>query len=144
MRRFVPFGLMAILFIFLAVPAQAQDVTGDWTITYSQMGRQGGAPREVSMEVTLVQDGAVVTGTTMMAMGGRGGGGEPPPPQEVAIEDGQMDGDKLTFTLTRGTGERSTIITFTGTVEGGAMAGTMAMSGGRGGGEPVAFKGVKK
>jgi hypothetical protein len=144
MRRIVPLGLMAILLMFQAAPVQAQDVTGDWTITYSQMGRQGGAPREVSMEVTLVQDGAVVTGTTMMAMRGRGGGGEAPAPQEVAISDGTMEDGKLTFSIARAMGERTMTMTFTGTVDGNAMEGTMATAGGMGGGEPIPFKGVKK
>jgi hypothetical protein len=133
--------------MFLATPVQAQ-VTGDWTITYSQMGRQGGAAREVSMEITFKQDGAAVTGTTMMAMGGRArGGGEAPAPQEVAISDGKMEGDKLTFTINRGMGERTISMVFTGTVTGAAMEGTMAMGGGMGGmggGEPIPFKGVKK
>ncbi|MFH1762977.1 MAG: hypothetical protein ABIF09_02190 [Gemmatimonadota bacterium] len=144
MRRFVPLGLLAMLLMFLATPVQAQNVTGDWTITYSQMGRQGGAAREVSMEITFLQDGTAVTGTTMMAMGGRGGGGEAPAPQEIAISDGKMDGNTLTFTINRGMGERTISMVFTGTVAEDAMEGTMAMAGGMGGGEPIPFKGVKK
>lgn len=148
MRRFVPLGLLAMLPMFLATPVQAQ-VTGDWTITYSQMGRQGGAAREVSMDITFQQDETEVTGTTMMAMGGRGGaaGGTPPAPQEVAISDGKMEGNELTFTINRGMGERTISMVFTGTVDGAAMEGTMAMGGGMGGmggGEPIPFKGVKK
>ncbi len=148
MRSIVPFGLSAILLMFLAVPVQAQDVTGDWTITYSQMGRQGGQAREISLEITFLQDGATVTGTTMMAMRGRrgGGGGDPPAPQEVEISDGTMEDGKLTFSIVRGMGERTMTMVFTGTVEGNAMEGTiaMAMPGGMGGGEPIPFKGVKK
>jgi hypothetical protein len=147
MRAIVPFGLMAILLMFLAAPVQAQGVTGDWTITYSQMGRQGGEAREISMEVTFLQDEATVTGTAMMAMGGRGrggGGGDPPAPQEIAIEDGTMEGDVLTFTINRGMGERTMSMVFTGTVAGNEMKGTLAMSGGMGGGEPIPFQGVKK
>ena len=74
MRRLIPFAFMAVLMI-MAGPLQAQDVSGVWTLSYSQMGRQGGAPRDVSMDVTLKQDGATVTGTALMPMGGRGGGG---------------------------------------------------------------------
>jgi hypothetical protein len=144
MRRIVPLGLTAILLIFFVGPLQAQDVTGDWTLTYTMMGR-GGQEMERSMEITFLQDGATVTGTTMMQMRRRpGGGGDPPAPQEVAIEDGKMEGDKLTFTISRGMGERTMIMTFTGTVSGATMEGTMAISGGMGGGEPVPFKGVKK
>ena len=144
MRRIVPLGLMAMLFMFLAPTVQAQDVTGTWTITYSQMGRQGGQAREVSMDITFQQDGAEVTGTTMMAMGGRRGGGEAPAPQEVAITDGKMEEGKLTFSIARGMGERTMTMTFTGAIDGNAMEGTMVMAGGMGGGDPIPFKGVKK
>ena len=72
------------------------------------------------------------------------GSGNPPEPQEIAIEDGKMEGDKLTFTINRSMGERTFSMTFTGTVSGATMEGTMATSGGMGGGEPVPFKGVKK
>jgi hypothetical protein len=76
MRSLISLAFMAVL-MTLAAPLQAQDVTGDWTITYSMMGRQGGQAREVSMDVSLQQDGTVVTGTALMAMGGGRGGQEP-------------------------------------------------------------------
>ena len=142
MRRLVPFAFVAVL-MTLAGPLQAQDVSGAWTLTYSQAGRQGGQAREVSMDVTLKQDGAAITGTALMAMGGRGGagGGEP---QEVPITDGKIDGNEFTFSIVRGMGERSMTMVYSGTVSGNNMEGTMAMAGGMGGREPVAFKGVKK
>ncbi len=146
MQRIVPLGFTAILLMFLAAPLQAQDVTGDWTLTYTMMGR-GGQSMERSMEITFQQDGATVTGTTMMQMrgpAGAGAGGNPPAPEEVAIEDGKMEGDQLTFTINRNMGERSFSMTFTGAVAGATMEGTITMSGGRGGGDPVPFKGVKK
>jgi len=144
MLRIALFGFTASLLMFFAGPLQAQDVTGDWTLTYTMMGR-GGQSMERSMEITFQQDGATVSGTTMMQARGRpGGGGNPPEPQEVAIEDGKMEGDKLTFVINRGMGERTMTMTFTGTVSGATMEGTMAISGGMGGGEPVPFKGVKK
>ena len=145
MRRVVPLGFVAMLLAFMAVPLQAQDVTGSWSLTYSMMGR-GGQATERSQDFTFVQDGAVVTGTTMMQMGGRpgGAGGDPPAPQEIAIQDGKMDGNTLTFAFTRGMGERSMTQTFTATVSGNTMEGTITISGGMGGGEPIPFKGVKK
>ena len=143
MRRLMPLAFMAVL-MTLAAPLQAQ-VTGDWTLTYSMMGRQGGQAREVSMDVTLQLDGAVVTGTALMAMGGaRGGAAGAPQPQEIAISDGKIEGDKVTFSVARGMGERSMTFVYSGTVEGNTMEGTMAMGGGRGGREPIPFKGVKK
>lgn len=145
MRRIVPVGLVALFMALMAIPAQAQDVTGTWTFTYSQMGR-GGQAMERSQDFTFEQAGAVVTGTTMMQMGGRpgGAGGNPPAPQEIAITDGKMDGNKLTFSFTRGMGQRSMTQTFAGTVTGDTMEGTITMAGGMGGGEPIPFKGVRK
>jgi len=144
MRRFVPLGLMAMSLMFLATSVQAQDVTGSWTLTYSQMGRQGGQAREVSMELTLVQDEATVTGTTMLAMGRGRAGGEAPAPQEVAISDGKIEGNQLTFTINRTMGERTMSTVYTATVDEDTMEGTLTMAGGMGGGEPIPFKGVKK
>lgn len=142
MRSLISLAFMAVL-MTLAAPLQAQDVTGDWTLTYSMMGRGGTPGREVSMDVSLVQDGAEVTGTALMAMGGgRGAGG--PEPQEIAITDGKMDGDQLTFSVVRGMGERSMTFIYSGTVAGNTMEGNLAMDGGRGPREPIPFKGVKK
>ena len=146
MRRIVPLGLMAVLFMFMAPGLEAQDVSGAWTLTYTQMGRDGQS-MERTMEITFEQEGAAVTGTTMMQMRGRpgGGGGAPPAPQEVTIEGGKMEDGQLTFNIVRGQGERSMTMVFTAKVAENTMEGTLAMTGGmRAGGEPVPFKGVKK
>ena len=146
MPSLIPFAFTAVL-MALAGPLQAQDVSGTWTLTYSQMGRQGGQAREVSMDVTLKQDGTAVTGTALMAMRGRPGGagragaGQP---QEIPIADGKIEGDQLTFSVVRGQGERTMTMVFTSTVAGSEMVGNMAMSGGMGRGQPIPFKGVKK
>ena len=142
MRSVISLAFMAVL-MTLAAPLQAQDVTGDWTLTYSMMGRQGGQAREVSMDVSLQQDDNEVTGTALMAMGG-GRGGAAGAPQEIAITDGKIEGDKFTFSVARGMGERSMAFVYSGTVVGATMEGTMAMGGGRGGREPIVFTGVKK
>jgi hypothetical protein len=150
MRRLASFGLMAVLFLLMAPTLQAQDidVTGDWTITYTMQGRQGGQAREVSMDITLKQEGANVTGTALMAMGRRpgGAGGAAPEPQPIPLTDVKLEGDKLTFTVSRTMGERTTATVYNATVAGNTMEGTMSMTGGmRGGtGEPLPFKAVKK
>ncbi len=143
MRSVISLAFMAVL-MTLASPLQAQDVSGTWVLTYTQMGRNGQS-MERTMEITFNQDGSEVTGTTMMQMGGRGGGGTPPAPQEVNIDGGTFEGNKLTFNIIRGQGERAMTMVFSSTVEGSTMDGTLAMTGGpRAGGEPIAFKGVKK
>ncbi|MGD2122102.1 MAG: hypothetical protein PVJ76_10180 [Gemmatimonadota bacterium] len=148
MRRFVSLGLMAVLFMLVVPALQAQEVnvTGDWTITYTMQGRQGGPGREMSMDVTFQQEGTTVTGTALMAMPGRpGGGGGAPEPEPISLTDTNLEGDQLTFTVSRGMGERTFSQVFTATVAGNEMEGTVAMGGGmRGGGEPIPFTAVKK
>lgn len=144
MRRFVPFGLMAAFLLILAPSLQAQGVSGDWTLTYTMMGRPEGQAMERTMDVTLKQDGEAITGTALMAMRGRPGGEGGGEPQEVPISEGKLEGDQITFTVARSMGERTMAFVFTGTVSGNAMEGTMTMAGGMRGGDPIPFKGVKK
>ena len=143
MRRIVSYGLTGLLLTLLASPVQAQeDISGEWTLTYTMMGRQGGQGREINQNITLVQEGNTVTGTALMMMGRPGGGGGEP--QEVEITDGTIEGDQLTFTITRGMGERTMSTVYTATVSGNEMEGTIAMDGGRGPRDPIPFTGVKK
>ena len=144
MRKAIPLFLTILLSLFL-VPdrAQAQDVSGTWTLTYTMMGRQGGQGMERSMDVTLQQDGTNITGTALMQMRGRPGGGDPPPAREIAISDGKFEDGTLTFSITTGMGERSFTQTFVATsVTATTMEGTL--SGGMRSTDPIPFKGVKK
>lgn len=138
MRRFVPVGFMAAMLLLVTLPLQAQNVSGTWDITTTtQRG-------ERTISVTLVQDGATVTGTATMPMMGRpGGGGGGGAPMEVEISDGKFENGTLTFSITMGMGERSFTQTYTATtVTADAMEGTVA--GGMRATEPTPFKGVKK
>ena len=143
MRRLLPFGLLAVLFFLPAPPAQAQDMSGDWVLTYTMMGRQGGQGREVSMNVTLVQEGEALTGTAFMQMRARGGAGGSGV-QEVPITDGSVDGNSFSFSVVRGMGERSMAFVYSGTMTEEGMEGEMAMQGGMGNRPPIPFKGVRK
>jgi beta-galactosidase len=72
---------------------------------------------------TLKQDGSKLTGTVEGAGGpGGGGGGDQP----VAIEDGKVDGNNLSF--------RAGTTTYTGTVERDQLQLQRSFAGGRGGG----------
>lgn len=145
MRRIALFSVVPALLLLFVGPLHAQNpnVTGAWELTYSMTGR-GGQAMTRTMTVTFQQDGTAVTGTvTIAGMGRRGGAGEtPPPPQEIAIENGKMDGNTLTFDYTMGMGDRSFTQSFTATVTGDTMEGTM--SGGMRQTEPVPFTGKKK
>jgi hypothetical protein len=69
--------------VVLAVSAFAGDVTGKWT------GKQETPNGTRDVNLTLKQDGDKLTG----AISGRGG--------ETPIQDGKVDGDKVTFVVVR-------------------------------------------
>ena len=82
--------------LVVAFAAFAADVSGKWT--YEQAGRNGGPARQTT--ITLKADGAKLTGSVPGMMGrGGGGGGTPPPAQEIT--NGKIDGDKVSFEVTR-------------------------------------------
>src|SRR4051794_32783387 len=101
----------AILLV-VAIGAFAADVSGKWT--YEQAGRNGGAPRPVT--ITLKQDGNNLTGEVP----GMGRGGDAPPPP-TAIKNGKVDGDKVSFEVVREFNGNSMTTKYEGTVSGSEM-----------------------
>ena len=100
------------ILLILAIGAFAADVSGKWT--YEQAGRQGGPARQVT--ITLKQDGSTLTGS----IPGFGRGGDnPPPPSE--IQNGKVDGDKVSFETVRTMGDNTVTTKYKGTVSGGEM-----------------------
>ena len=100
------------ILLILAIGAFAADVTGKWT--YEQAGRQGGPARQVT--ITLKQDGNTLTGSVP---GFGRGGDNPPPPSE--IQNGKIDGDKVSFETVRTMGDNKITTKYTGTVSGNEM-----------------------
>jgi hypothetical protein len=94
-----------VLSCLLAVSAFAADVTGKWTADVP--GRQG-ATQTVTMN--LKSDGAALTGTFQGARGG-----------PVDISDGKVDGDKVSFTVTREFQGNSIKMLYEGTASGGEI-----------------------
>jgi hypothetical protein len=84
--------VMTILLV-ASFALMAADVSGKWT--FEQPGRGGNPGRPVT--ITLKADGATLTGT--VPAGGRPGGDPPPPP--IAITDGKIDGNNISFTVKR-------------------------------------------
>jgi hypothetical protein len=78
--------VMTILLV-ASFALMAADVSGKWT--FEQPGRGGNPGRPVT--ITLKADGSTLTGT--MPAGGRGGA----PADPIAISDGKVDGDKISF-----------------------------------------------
>src|SRR5438105_8284038 len=95
---------IALVFAFAALAA---DVTGKWT--YEQPGRGGNPGRPTT--ITLKADGSTLTGT--VPAGGRGGGGDP-----IAITDGKIDGNNISFTVKRDMGGQTMVIKYEGVVSG--------------------------
>ena len=104
----------ALLALLTAVPAWGQepaqepavDVSGVWEISSE-------SPRgTMARKVTFEQDGNTLTGTMETRMG------------SVPIQNGSVEGDKISFTVVFSRGERSFEMTYTGTVEGDTAKGT--------------------
>ena len=85
----------------------AADVSGKWT--FEQPGRGGNPGRPVT--ITLKVDGSTLTGT--MPAGGRGGGGDP-----IAISDGKVDGNTISFIVKREMNGNTMITKYEGVVSG--------------------------
>ena len=96
---------VATIVVLFSLAALAADVNGTWTGTFHT--REGGA---FEVTLTLKAQGASVTGTY-----GQGSA------EDVDIENGKLNGDTVTFTITRHPGERTIKVNYTGKVEGDTM-----------------------
>lgn len=104
---------LVLLFALLAMTCMsvfAADVTGKWV---GEATGRGGAPN-----FTFKQDGSTLTGSTA----GRGG--------ETQISNGKVDGDKVSFEVTREFNGNSMTVKYSGTVSGNTM--TLSMETARG------------
>lgn len=90
----------------------AADATGKWVA--EQPGRNGGPPRQITFD--LKAEGSTLTGTMTGGMG-RGGAA----PAAIAISDGKVDGDKVTFTVKRETPNGPMETKYNGTISGDEM-----------------------
>ena len=116
----------------VALVATAADaVTGQWA--YAQQGRAGGQPRSITLD--LKADGAKLTGTILLPAG-RGADGEPPTP--TAITNGKVDGNNISFEVTRDFGGNSMTMKYEGVVSGSEMKLKITRPGFQGGGAPMA------
>lgn len=94
---------MCALLALSTIMALAADVTGTWKGEANPNGK-GGPPT-----FTFKQDGSSLTGTTA----GRGG--------DTAISNGKIDGDKVSFEVTREMNGNSVTTKYSGTVDGNTM-----------------------
>ena len=86
-------------FVLLAVPAFAADVDGQWTGSVeTPMG-------SIPVGFTFKADGATLTGTSLGPDGG-----------QIAIKDGKVDGNKVSFTVELDFGGMAVVLSYTGVV----------------------------
>jgi hypothetical protein len=105
--------LSTLLMLIAVAPAWGQegepvDVSGAWEITSE-------SPRgTMTRTVVFEQDGTALTGTMESQMG------------SVPIENGSVEGNTFTFTVTFSRGDRSFELKYSGTVDGDTATGTMS------------------
>ena len=92
------------ILLALSLAAFAADVSGKWT--FEQQGRRG--PQTVTLN--LKADGGALTGT--LSQPGRNGN------METQISDGKVDGDNISFKVTRQMGDNSFTIEYNGKISG--------------------------
>ena len=146
----------SILLVLAMVALSADAITGKWVYDQPMMGRGGagggggapggGAPggggQMPAMQVTLdlKADGAALTGTaTFPAFGGRGGGGggaAPAAPTPSPISNGKVNGNNVTFEVSREGRNGATVTKYEGTVSGSELK-LKVTAPGRGGGDPT-------
>lgn len=103
----------------LALAIYAADPSGKWT--WEQQGRNG----NTTSTLTLKADGSNLTGSLD---GGRGG--------PVEIKDGKVDGNTVSFSVTRSMGGNDVTTKYTGTLDGDNLKLEWEQPG-RGGAEPT-------
>jgi hypothetical protein len=81
MKRMLCVCAALVMALGTAVTAHAADVTGAWTAEMSM-----GDGNSMQMQFTFKQDGSALTGTVLGPQG-----------DAIAISDGKIDGDKLSF-----------------------------------------------
>lgn len=109
-NRIVALCSVLLLVLALGVVAQAQapaKVAGTWVM--SNMGRNG----VVMNTLTITQTGGNITGTMKPEMG-----------DAVQLEGGMVNGNTITFSVTRMGRNGEVKIQYTGTVDGDNMKGT--------------------
>ncbi len=148
MAKKLLFVSVAFLLSVALVAMAADAITGKWVYDRPMMGRGGPGgggpgggggggqarpPQQITLD--LKADGAKLTGTETSPGFGRGGG-EAPPPTVTQISNGKVDGDKVSFEVTRETQMGSMTTKYEGTVAGSEMKLKITRPG-FGGGDPM-------
>jgi hypothetical protein len=100
----------------LSAAVFAADITGKWVSERKMQARGGGEERTVTTIMDLKAKGAKLTGTVAASMGER-----TTPPAQIA--DGKVDGNKISFKVTREGKQGTMTMVYTATVDGNTMKG---------------------
>jgi hypothetical protein len=95
--------VLCVAALLVTFTAMAADVSGTWT------GEQQGRNGPMTVTLNLKAEGNTLNGT----ISGRGG--------ETAISDGKIDGDNVSFTVTREFNGNTMKMKYSGTVSGSEM-----------------------
>lgn len=98
------------ILLALSLAAYAADVSGKWT--FEQQGRRGGNPTTVTLN--LKAEGGTVTGT--VSQPGRNGN------MESQISDGKIDGNNISFKVSRQMGDNTITMEYSGTIDGDSIS----------------------
>jgi autotransporter translocation and assembly factor TamB len=120
-----------LIALVASIALMAADVSGKWT--FEQQGRNGSQ----TVTLNLKADGGTLTGTVSGGMG-RGGNAE----QEIS--DGKVDGNNISFEVTRDMGGNSFTMKYEGVVSGSEMKLKITRPDFQGGGAPVTTEATAK
>ncbi len=113
------FSFCLIVLLALISTAWAADVNGKW------IAKVAGTQGQQDSEITLIfkAAGATFTGTLNNSM----------MPGDIEIKEGKIEGDKISFSLTRNFGQSDMKVVWKGTVSGDEIKFTRGIEGGMGG-----------
>jgi hypothetical protein len=102
----------AVVFLALCLPGQlfASDVAGNWKW---QISPQGGDP--IDMSATFKADDGKLRGVFLDGFD----------QQKFDIKDGKVDGDNISFTVTRPINDQTITVNYSGKLDGDTIKGTM-------------------
>ena len=112
------FSFWVIALLAMVSTAWAADVNGKWIATIA--GVQG---QDFEITLTFKADGAKVTGTLNNSTR----------PGDIEIQEGKIEGDNISFSLIRSTGQSDIKVVWKGTVSGDEIKFTRSIEGGMGG-----------
>ncbi len=113
----------AILMILAVAAVAADEITGKWVWESQGFGFGGGGGAPMKTTLTLKAEGANLTGTITVPSfaGGPPDPGTPPQMESVPISNGKVEGNNISFDLTRDMMGMTRTTKYEGTLAGGEL-----------------------